>query len=60
MNSCFMSFKKQLKEIQKDITRCFLMREKLKEIRVFWIINKEFIILYTLGFISMILFGGYI
>lgn len=25
------------------------MREKLKEIRVFWIINKEFIILYTLG-----------
>lgn len=25
------------------------MREKLKEIRVFWIINKECIILYTLG-----------
>lgn len=32
------------------------MREKLKEVKVFWLINKDLISLYTFAVISMILF----
>lgn len=32
------------------------MREKLKEIKVLWLINKDLISLYAFAFIGMILF----